>query len=299
MAYEWRELPGREGYVDAELNRYYTRTFQVIVDSPTYGPGEVAALVPINMYASWSAGSDFDFRAILKKKSARMTGQQDGGYVWEVTCEYDSKPFDQKQGGASPSGNPGQSATEPTARPWQIEFGSNKTTKMLGPKDLDDKAVVASNGQPFDPLPEIPYARPTISITCFKAIGAESFGNVALYTNSINAGAWQGFAAKRVMCTEYKLQSQYEPGWGWFWQKSVSFEIYDEDLNPVKILDAGTYEKGSMSDNKPLPILDATGNPVSSPVSLNGGGGKLPNSATDLVYLDFTGYREVNWAGII
>ena len=313
MAYEWRELPDREGSIDENLVRHYKRSFQVIVDNPTYGPGEVAALVPLNMYASWAAGTDLDFRAILKKKSAKMTGMQDGGDVWIVECEYDSEPIGQKQGGTSPSGDPGQSETQPDMRPWQIEFGSVKTTKLLttdaqGVNTKYVKAdgtlvagagteVAASNGQPFDPPPEIPAFHPQIQITAYKAMGTESFANVSAYTNKVNNGVWQGFAAETVLCTEYKLQSQYEHG-QWWWQKTVTLEINpDGPWNPILILDAGTVYKESNA-KPPQPILDSSGNPVTSPVPLNGLGMPL-QAGQPLVYQAVNGFQKVNFAGII
>jgi hypothetical protein len=265
------------------------------------------------MYASWAAGSDLDLTALLKKKSARMTGQQDGGWVWEVTCEYDSAPFDQNQGGSSPSGQPGQSQTQPDQRPWQIEFGSVKTTKLLT-KDAQNAAtkyvkadgtlvanagveVAASNDQPFDPPPEVPSFHPQITITAYKAIGAESFANVSLYTNKVNDGVWQGFADATVLCTEYKLQSQYEHG-SWWWQKTVVLEVQPDDpWNPIVILDAGTVYKESAA-KPPQPILDASGNPVTSPVPLNGLGMPL-NANGDLVYQAVNGYKKLSFAAII
>lgn len=316
MAYEWRELPTREGSIDEKLIRNYSRSFQVIVDNPTHGPGEVAAMVPLNMYASWAAGTDFDFTALLKKKTARMTGQQDGGWIWEVVCDYDSAPFDQGTGGSSsesPSGQPGQSQTQPDARPWSIEFGSVKTTKLLV-KDVQGAATkyvnangalvnnagveaVASNGQPFDPTVEIPAHHPQISITAFKAMGMDSMANVAAYTNKVNQGVWQGFADQTVLCTEYKLTSQYEHG-QWWWQKTVVLEVNpDAPWNPVLILDCGTVTR--VSNTEPFrPILDGTGQPVTSPVPLNGSGQPLP-AGSPLVYQAVNGYNKVTFANII
>jgi len=299
MAYEWRELPTREGSIDEKLIRHYSRSFQVLVDSPTYGPGEVAALVPLNMFASWAAGSDIDITALLKKKTSRMTGQQDGGWVWEVVCEYDSAPFDQGTGGSSsesPSGQPGQSQTQPDARPWTIEFGSVKTTKLLAKDVVTDQVVAASNGQPYDPAPEIPAHHPQITITAFKAINADSMANVSTYTNKVNQGVWQGFADQTVLCTEYKLSSQYEHG-SWWWQKTVVLEVNpDAPWNPILILDAGTVTRKSMTEPF-VPIADGTGQPVTSPVPLLNGQ-PLP-FGSEPQYLPFNGYFKTSFANII
>jgi hypothetical protein len=294
MAYEYREI-SKEGSFDKGIRRY-TRVYKVTTDNPALGPGQICTLTPDLLYQSWVSGTEVDLWALLKKKSAKMV-ETPSGHFWEVTCEYDSEPFEKGEGGTSPTGGPTDNNNQaPDVRPWQIEYGTNKTTKLLV-KDLNGVEVVASNGQPYDPALEIPVCRPTITITAYKAIPADSLANVAFYAGSINLNAWQGLAAKTVMCTEYKLQSQYEQG-SWWWQKTVSFEIYDEPLNPVKVLDCGTFERNSMAGIKYVPILDPTGNPVTSPVPLDGGGRKLAVAGA-LVYNNFKGYRETNWAGII
>lgn len=294
MAYEYREL-SREGGIDEKGIRNYTRTYQVITSNFLDGPGVVSAYVPINLYASYITETETDLYAILKKKSAKPI--EPG--LWEVVCEFDSAPLDfGTQGGQEPGAGsePGQGNNQqtPTSRPWIIKCGSNKTTKLLT-KDLDNQEVVASNGQPFDPPLEVPSAFPTISITAFK--DTFNFSSILTYTNAINEDAWQGFQPRRLRCIEYSATTVYENG-AFFWQIDVTLEYNpDEDWNPVKILDAGTLWKESGA--KPLqPIKDATGNPVSSPVPLNGAG--IPLNAGDaLVFQNFTAYREEEFADII
>jgi hypothetical protein len=289
LAYEYREI-SREGNIDEKGIRYYTRTFQVLTDNFQEGPGIVAAYVPVNLYASYVTPTETDLYAILKKKTARQIepGQ------WEVVCEYDSAPFDtgNQSGSSTPGGANNQVA--PTSRPWILRFGSNKGTKLLT-KDLNNVEVVASNGQPFDPPLEVPTAYPTIQITAYKA--TFSFSSITLYTNAINSDAWQGFAPRKLRCIEYAATTQYDNG-AYFWQLDVTIEVHPDGFwNPVEILDAGTVylETGS---KPPQPILDSTGNPVSSPVPLNGAGQPL-NAGGSLQYIPFAAYREVPFAAII
>lgn len=286
--------------------REYKRTYQVITDDPGDGPGIVATYVPTVLWEAYDTGQELDLLARLKKKSAKQLNANGDGFFWEVTCEYDTQPIAQGQNdaGSPPSGDPAQPQQQaPPDRNPVVEFGSEKTTKLLVKDILNDAPVVASNGQPFDPAVEIPAAFPTFTVTLFKLPANDNFGNVATYTNSINSGAFLGFAAKRVLCTEYQLTTQWEQG-AWFWSKKVSFKVNpDADWNPIRILDAGTYEiKGSMGDpGNPMryqPILDQTGNPVSSPVPLDKAGHRLP-FGEELKYMEYNGYREVNWAGIL
>jgi hypothetical protein len=139
----------------------------------------------------------------------------------------------------------------------------------------------------------------TITITAWKPIGSETFANVAEYTNSVNDGVWLGFNDQCVRCTEYKLTTQYEQG-NWYWQKVVSFLISETPYNPVKILDAGTFEKKYITGGgqKNAPILDGTGQPITSPVPLNGTGEAL-TPGDPYFYHEFIGYRKLDWAGIV
>lgn len=300
MAYEYREI-SKEGSFDQGIRRY-TRTYQVIVDSPNYGPGQICSLTPDALYQSWVSGTEVDAWALLKKKSAKMV-QDNSGLFWEVVCEYDSQPFQQNQGGLDPGSGTGGSSgstpseiadTQPDLRPWTVEFGTVRTTKLVT-MDLTATDVVSSNGQPFDPGLEIPVCHPTITITRFKAAADESLANVANYAGSINDGIWQGLPAFTVICTEYKLSSLFEQG-QWWWQKVVSFEIFDEPLNPVKILDCGTFERNASTPTRA--IYDNSGTQLTSPVPLDGNGLKLPLAAP-FHYNEFTAYREVDWTDII
>ena len=286
--------------------REYKRTFQVITDDAGDGPGNVAAYVPTVLWEAYNTGQEVDLLARLKKKSARQTNANGDGFFWEVVCEYNTEPIAQGQtdSGSPPSGDPAQPQQQsPPDRNPVVEFGSEKSTKLLVKDVITNDDVVASNGQPFDPAVEVPTCYPTFTISLFKLPGADSFANVAHYTNSINSGVFLGFPAKRVLCTEYQLTTQWEQG-AWFWSKKVSFKVHpDTTWNPVKILDAGTYEvRGSMGDpGNPMryqPILDNTGNPITSPVPLDGFGHKLA-FGQPLKYRDYNGYREVNWAGIL
>lgn len=295
MAHEVREIK-REGGIDEKGVRHYTRTYQVLTDDFTLGPGLVSTLVPTLLYESYNLGTgEQDLFAILKKKDARPVDGQLG--LWEVTCEYDSAPLDfGTQGGSAPGAGtqPGQGNNQqpPASRPWVIKLGSNKTTKVLT-KDLDNNEVVNSAGVPFDPAIEVPAAFPTIGITAFKATFA--FSQILTFTNAINSDAWQGFPPKRLRCIEYAATTQYENG-AFFWQIDVTLEYNpDQDWNPVKVLDASTVWRESGS--KPPAPIEVNGVAVTSPVPICAG---VPvNAGGALCYLDFTAYREVAFATII
>lgn len=301
MSFEYREI-AREGSIDEVGKRVYKRTFQVITDDPGDGPGIIASCVPTVLWEAYNTGQELDLLARLKRKSARQVNSNGDGFFWIVECEYDTEPV--AQGTEDTGSDPAQpQQTTPDSRVPTIEFGSEKTDKIVRKDIINDHDVVASNGQPFDPPLTVQAPWPTFTISCYKTIPSENFGNITTYTGSINAGAFKGFAAKKVLCTEYKLTSQFEQG-AWYWKKDVSFKVNpDTTWNPVKVLDCGTFEKTGSEGNPDdpprfRPILDPTGNPINAPVPLDGNGRKLA-FGQPLVYLDFNAYREVNWANII
>ena len=112
----------------------------------------------------------------------------------------------------------------------------------------------------------------------------------------INPSNTANFPAKTVRCTEYNVTSVQENGLA-YWEVNVTLEYRPKAWNPVQVLDAGTVFLKSMS-LPPQPILDATGNPTSSSVALDGSGHVLTAAGTP-VYIDFPGYYETNFAAIL
>lgn len=295
--------------------RKYTRTYLVTTDQTSCGPGQIATFAPGYWGDYWVHGSEVDVWARLKTKTATCMGDGTGGFLWTVVCEYDSSPAGKSEGGADPStaSEPAVTAQQsPPDRPWTIEVGSTKTSKILTTDINDDpilykkadgtivnastKSITNSSGQPFDPPVEMPAFHGTLTIGLFKSISSDNFVNVKTYTNRINSTTFLGFTAGSLLVTEYKLTSQYEQG-SYFWHKHVTLEIHPETWNPVQVLDAGTMWKESGS--KPLQaILDKSGNPVTSPVPLDGLGKPL-NANGDLVYMTCNGYKKISFAGLI
>ena len=285
--------------------RHYTRTYTLFTNDTTLGPGQICALITGEvLYQGWSHGTETDPWALLKKKSAKQLSGQDGGFLWQVTCEYDSEPFERTAGGIDPgsggTGNAGagptdNSQTQPDLRPYSVEMGSVKTTRILRKDVATFVEVHNSAGQLYDPPIEVPCCHPTLRIKLWKAIDDDELSNIPLYVDKINDDTWQGFAAGIVRCTDYTLTSVFEQN-AWWWEKVVSFEIQDEGWNPVKILDAGTTR--AVTGKPPQPILDQSGNPITSPTLLDGSGQPLLSAGTP-VFRDYNAYYEVDFDNIL
>lgn len=208
--------------------RTYTKVFGVTTSDTTLGPGQVATLAPGFLYDSWLYGSEVDAYALLVKKSAKSV-QSQGGIEWEVTCEYTSEPLSQNANtGTATSPADSDKRLDPDVRPWTIETGTLKTTKILRDK-LGDSCgqnlpITNSAGQCFDPPIEIPKSATTITFTGFKALNADSLNNKLFYEDTINSANANvlgvNFPARTARVNEYQLKTQFEKGFFW-WEKRL------------------------------------------------------------------------------
>ena len=243
----------------------------------------------------------YDAGALAVSLDCDPEGDQVG--IYNVKITYTSKPFDDGNTADDPTET--DQSVDPPDRPWVFKLSSVHGTKLLGPKDLAGVDVVNSAGQPFDPPPELPCSNLQISVTAYKDISWNAAAAILTYQDSVNNAAFSMvlnptntavFPTATVRCTEYNVQNHSENG-EYYWEVNLTLEYRVKPWNPVQILDAGTtYIKSAALP--PQPILDATGNPVSSPVPLNGAGGVLLAGAA-LVYKNFAGYNTANFAAIL
>ncbi len=279
--------------------RTYTRKFLVTMSSIADAPPTPWGSIPINRYSAFPGDSG----AVAVSLDCQPISDQ-LGLFYEVTYTYTSAPFDK----GNASGDPAQTdqSTVPTSRPWVIKFGSTHSTRLLTKDVITGAAVVNSVGQPFDPTVEIPTSNMTITVTAYKDFNTfDPVSKQLTYQDTINDAALLMvvtpattgvFPAKTLRCTEYSGESYNENG-ATYWKVDLTLEYKPSGWNPISILDAGTCYVKSLA-LPPQPILDETGNPVTTPVPLNGAGGKL-NAGAALVYKDFSGYYERNFATIL
>ena len=293
MAYTY-VMTRADGGIDDKGIRKYTSRWLVQTDGPI-GPASVATLVPNDRGDSWVCGTDTDTYATLKRKNATMVELG----TWEVVCEYDNLPSDvglttTGSEPGSPTGSPMQGGADvaPTDRPWHVQIDTVEVEVPLVTDVVTGENVAASNGQVFDPPITVPSYRPQITITGYKALGSDSYANVALYTGKVNDGSWMGFADQTVLCKKYSIQTQYDHG-AWFWQKTVVLEIKHDKWNPVRVLDQGSsYLQDTNTSKPPQAIKDQNGQPTGGGVYALNGAGK-PLSVDDINAGSFS-YREFN-----
>lgn len=287
-----------EGGSDEKGVCTYQRKFRVVMDTYAQYAPAAWSIVPVARYDAYPADSN----AVAVKVRANLESDDQLG-VYIVQIDYTSAPIDEGNSGDGSTQSPTQTdqSTSPPARPLQFSFGSNATTRLLGPLDLAGVGVFNSAGQPFDPPPEIPTHNLTFSVTCYRAIAFDWVGKNNTYQDAINDANWNiipapgityTFPKQTVKCNKYTGSTHQENG-TYYWELQLEFEVKKSKWNPRSFLDAGTVYKESGS-LPPQPILDATGNPVQSPVPLNGAGKPLPAGGTP-VYKDFQAYNEVNF----
>jgi hypothetical protein len=271
----------------------------------------VVNAIGIRRYESYDDGLLLDIGCIARDFKADQDAAEQT--VWNVVVEYDSTPFQpggsprSNQSGGSPNPNDTNANTNPEARAWTYSFGSTKYTEVCA-KDINGKAVVASNDQPFEGGLEVPYANPTVQITGYKL--TFDFGQIDRYTNSVNNKTYLGYAAHRWKCTEYRATNKVDNGIQ-YWQLDITLELKAKSLNnasgtwtPVQVLDCGTIKKitrtmpdGSHKDFYEA-ITDGHGQPVHAPVPLDGSGGQLAPGG-DKVYLGFDVLYEADFTNLI
>lgn len=295
---EYWEVAGSAS-VDTKGERTYTRNWKVRTTNLTDQPPTVWG----TGFASVLRYDPYPFDSGALAVSLDATPMTDLGF-YEVSIKYTSKPFDDGNQSQDPSLN--DRSISPPSRPWEITFGATHGTRLLTRDVVTGAAIANSAGQPFDPPPEIPSSNLTIQITAFKNIATfDPVAKVLIYQDRINASnllmlvspaTTTVFPAKTLRCNEYKFGSHIENGIA-FWQLDLTLEYKWNGWNPISILDCGTtyIKSGSLP---PQPCLDAQGNPVTTPIPLDGSGRPLLAGGT-LVYLNYSGYVEANFDNIL
>jgi len=276
--------------------REYTRKFLVQMEFLGDIPPLVwdAGLLSISRYDPYPG----DLEALAVSLDCAPHGDQLGFY--DLSFKYTTKPFDFGNTSHNPAAN--DQSVAPTSRPWVLKIGSTHGQRVLGPQDLNGKAVVNSSGQPFNPPIEVISSCLTLTISAYGPITLDPIQKQLMYEDSTNSSALTipgitttTFPIQSLRCTEYNAETETENGQA-YWKIDVSCE-YKPTTWVVSILDAGTmyFKSNSLP---PQPILDASGNPIQVATPLNGMG--QPLSVTDILagnfkYINFKGYNTADF----
>lgn len=251
-------VEGRSGSVDQDANHSYTATFKVYTDDKSDGASVVEAAFGLPKIGDvYSIGNDFDPGAFCVSKSA---DQAESPNEWNVTCTWDNKPYEIK----GVPGNEAGANSNPLNDPIEITYGfQNRTIRAPGfyanpdspPSDrIWVSYFFASNGEPFDPQPEIEISDPVMSIKKnVQSISPAAFMELA---NCVNSDWWQGAAPRQLKLSAPQASRKYSPVCGFYWEVTYSILFRYESWD-IQMMNQGTfYWEGGV----PMPITSADWN---------------------------------------
>lgn len=293
------------GGVDENNYRHYTRKWLIRCNDPADGPLTASTAVSLTLWSSYyQSGNDADTTALLKSIEVQPNGGDDHEiYLWEMTANYDNKPF-QSNAIANQSGSMGTTPTAPSSptpsggtapasRPWSVKFGVRQTEEYLT-EDKNGLDAVASNGQPFEGGLQAPKAVPYFTLTCYTT--SPNYSKVGQYVNTCNNAMFLGFNTYTLRCTDYQISTQYEQGYGYFYQKDITFEINNDGWD-LKVLNVGTH-KWDATNGCWIPLMDHFGKEATAPLPLNAAGAPIaPGGAFS--WQTFQIYSLTNFSNIL
>lgn len=141
-------------------------------------------------------------------------------------------------------------------------------------KDVENKAVLNSAKDPFDPPPLIDDSRPVLVITRNEGTYDEAI--VRAYKDRINVATFRGNPPRTVKCNAIKGREIWSPrvpyNDGIYYEVTYEFAIRPEGWD-MRLLDCGYRAIDPATDKKTLISID-DGTTVTVPVPLDGMGQK-------------------------
>lgn len=265
----------------------YNVVYVVELDDPTQGMLTVSVTPGLPREGdTYLLGSEQDLAAVCRSRSFRQTSK----LIWEVTCQYSSEFED-----------PEQNERNPLLRAPKRRI-SYERVEDYPSKDKDGKPYTNSAKEPYPAsVTATPRKRPVMTITRNEALFPVA---VALdYADAINADPFYGAEPDHVLLDDLQAEEAFEgdPETGilHYWVVTYKFIFDNRELGFItEELDQGSYwwENDDVGDeaDKRFPT-DGTGVQSSSPVLLNGSGGKLTKvqiEANEFKYNRFRKYER-------
>lgn len=267
----------RAGAADTGNGRSYVRRFRVLTDTPAIGPHLVGAATGIRFGDRYGAGT-FESDQYAYCTSIEASQEEGDALGWIVTATYGA--FDAITAGGGPDNNP-------LLMPIDIEWSFRNQEKVCQ-YDVNNKAILNTANDPFDPPLIIDDPRPLLTVVRNEAIA--DIEALYSYRNAVNSdpfGPWGPQMARVVNIRPKSLFHQYV---GWYWQVTYEFEFNPPDGYRPKVLNMG-MRKISQTTNQPVPIV-LNGVPVSQPMLLTQFG-YLAKPTDEPYWLQFQVYNEL------
>lgn len=279
---------GRSGKVSFDQggsSREYVRQFLVVTTAPTDDPTILYAHANCP-----SIGDQYPSDSFAACNSLNARAADESKKLWYVQASYKT------------SYNVYQSSSNPLNDPAIITWSTEQYREAVW-KDKDDKAIVNSAGQFFDPTPEVDVSRWLIQIQ-------KNVANVPSwvmdYQDTVNSTSFtvdgrsiQQRCAKmqRISIGSYQFRNNV-------YYRVLTFQIsLKKGTWDLKIADMGMEEKDPANPNRRREIRNpiggnwSAGEPVSAPVPLDGNGSALVNpTPNNIQYITVRVYEEKDFS---
>jgi hypothetical protein len=257
---------GRDGSIDRKLVREYTVTYLVTTDDWSDGPQAVRTAFGIpDVGDVYTPGNDYDAQAMVISK---RVSQRDAPDEWEVEVTYSTEPGDKQ---------PEQAAT-PLEEPPVITCGANNrqiivqgcyaTAENPDPGKDWDWYVHSTNGELYDPQPEVEISEPLVTIQ--RNVQTISWPYLVSLADCVNQSPFFGADARQLKLKAPKATSAYDPSVGNYWQ--LTYEIaFKYDTWDIQILNRGSFYYDTnfakvpfkdLEGNRFVGLLDAIGSAI-------------------------------------
>jgi hypothetical protein len=265
----------------------FDRTFLCVSDNATDRPvnawEKAASTYGLAIGAAYPNTQSGDVASYLK--NVKVSRHDEDGLTYIVTVHYGQFPF-------------GATSNDPAAQPAQWTV-SGRTFQEIVDVDANGSKVLNSAGDPFIPGVVRDLDRALITVNqCDSSFNAYE---ELSYANCINSNSFLGFPAYTLKLPYIGVQAKWDSQYGWRYYKSYPFEynagpnINGQNIGwKTAILDAGLYEIDNTGTGDNLPIMRG-GNPVQSPVMLDGSGNAANQGATPY-YMQFQLYQALDFS---
>lgn len=263
-----KELVKRGGNLQGTHEKI-TRNWQITVSSPydnsrTIANETIGSTLPI-LFESHPSNVFATCRSLSIDNSQ--------GLVWSAKAEYSTEPLTQSERERAEEPNP-------IDRAVKVSWAASNYDKAVV-KDINDKGVVNSAGDFYDPPPSVPWERLTFH---FRKNYSSPSPWISSYCNSVNESdisilGIQIPAGMARFCQPSGSEEREENG-QIFHETSWDIEV-DVRTWQLEVLDEGLREIDSNDTTKRINITDDDGNEITSPALLDGSGARLANPDLD------------------
>lgn len=290
----------RSGSLNLDMESEYSVLYYVTTDDINDGPDTVRTAFGIpDIGTTYSLSGEVNPRAVVTDKRAK---ERESPFEWEVEVTYSTREKKQPE-----------EFDNPLLQPAEISFGFQSRNKVLSgyyndptnpnsTKDLE-VGIVASNGELFDPQPEIEVADPILTIKKnLPLVSAQWLMSIA---NTVNQVEFYGADARQLRLMPPQTDRAYDKVIGFYWPTTFQF-VYRYDTWDMQLLNAGTYY---MANAFSYPFKDSEGNRFVGLLRANGAPlnfsstdkytwGRFTEGGEAVTYTRLRVYREIDFGSL-